>query len=128
MSGGLASPGWSLITIAKVGVPCLVVLEEYESMSQRDDHILAGGIDPSRRLDHLTSIVDFLGYWVTSAQSSSIDGGQPNSVRQELSRSIASGRLMPKIDNWKSKLEAMPGASDILNRLRAIEEATNYIV
>jgi hypothetical protein len=30
--------------------------------------------------------------------------------------------------HWKSKLEAMPGASDILNRLRAIEEATNYIV
>jgi hypothetical protein len=116
------------MTIAKVGVPFLVVLEEYESMSQRDDHILAGGTDPSRRLDHFASIVDFLSYWVSSAQSSSIDGGQPNSVRQELSRSIASGRLMPKIDNWKSKLEAMPGASDILDRLRAIEEATNYIV
>jgi hypothetical protein len=97
-------------------------------MSQRDDHILAGGTDPSRRLDHFASIVDFLSYWVSSAQSSSIAGGQPNSVRQELSRSIASGRLMPKIDNWKSKLEAMPGASDILDRLRAIEEATHYIV
>jgi hypothetical protein len=30
--------------------------------------------------------------------------------------------------HWKSKLEAMPGASDILNRLRAIEEAPTTLL
>jgi len=116
------------MTVVNVGVPFLVVLDEYERISQKDDHIITGSADSSSRLDHFVAMVDLLSYWVSSAQSSSFAGGQPNAVRQELSHAMASGRLMPKIDGLKAKLEAIPGTSDVLDRLRLIEESTNYIV
>jgi hypothetical protein len=70
------------------------------------DHILPAGADPPRRLDHIYSIVDSLLGKALLSPALLTEGSQTRSTGAVAFDSVRG--LMPKIDNWKSKLEAMP--------------------
>lgn len=127
---GLLSPGWSLLTIADVGVPYLVVMDAYESVTQRNDRILLGGVDMDKHIEKVSATLELLEYWLSLAQSSSrTGGGHRNEAYQELSGAMASGRLMRKIESIKAKIEMMPeAATSLLGRLQGIEENIRYMV
>jgi predicted nucleotidyltransferase len=121
----LLSPGWSLLTIADVGVPYLVAMDAYESVTQQNDRILLAGVDMDKHIEKVSGILELLEYWLSLAQSSArTAGGHRNDAYQELSSAMASGRLMLKIDSIKAKIEMMPeAATSLLGRLQAIEES-----
>jgi predicted nucleotidyltransferase len=118
------SPGWSLLTIADVGVPFLLTLDAYESVMLRNDRIFLGGIDVDKHIEKVSAVLELLEYWVELANSSSKGiRGSKNESFQEITTAIASGRLMRKIDDIKQKIEMMPEASrSLLGRLQSIEQ------
>jgi Non-repetitive/WGA-negative nucleoporin C-terminal len=121
---GLLSPGWSLLMIAEVGVPYLMLMDAYEKVIHRNDRILLGGVDVDKHIKTVSAILELLEDWLSLAQSSSraVGGGHGNKAHQELSRAMASGRLMDKIESIKAKIEMMPeAATSLLGRLQAIE-------
>lgn len=125
----LLSPGWSLLTIADVGVPYLVAMDAYESVAHQNDRILLGRVDIDKHIEKVSAIMELLEYWLSLAQSSArAAGGHRNKSFQELSSAMASGRLMLKVESIKSKIEMMPeAATSLLGRLLAIEESIRYI-
>ena len=126
----LLSPGWSLLTIAEVGVPFLVVMDAYESVTQRNDRILLGSIDMDKHVEKVNGMLELLEHWVSLAQSSvRAAGSQRNEAYQELASAMASGRLMRKIERVKAKIELVPeAAASLLGRLQSIEDHIRYIV
>jgi predicted nucleotidyltransferase len=105
-------------------------MDAYESVTQRNDRILLGGVDVDRHIETVSAILELLEYWLSLAQSSSrTAGGHRNVAYQELSRAMASGRLMLKIESIKAKIEMIPeAATSLLGRLQAIEGSVRYMV
>jgi hypothetical protein len=126
----LLSPGWSLVTIANVGVPFLVVMDAYESVSQRDDRIYLGGLDVDQHMERISAVLELLEYWVALAQSSAKTAfGHKNEAFREISAAMASGRWMRKMEGIKQKIEMIPEASrSLLGRLHSIEQNIRYLV
>ena len=118
----MIAPEWSLLTMAKAGVPFLVILDRYQGVVLRDSQSLLT-VD-ARRLDQVRAMVELLGYWVSSAQTGTAD----NVARRELARAVTSNHLLPTIDMLKAKLETTPAARDLLDRLRSIEYAVQSSV
>lgn len=52
-----------------VGVPQLVALNAYEQVIEQEHHATMGGVDPSRRLEHLQNMVAMLESFELSARS-----------------------------------------------------------
>jgi len=114
--------------MARVGVPFHVILDAYETLVQLDDRGFTGTHgDPQRRLEHLSSMIELIEYWVASARNRALGGGEGMNRTSELSSAIASGGLMPKLDIIRSKLETMPDSAGLLQRIRAIEEAIQFV-
>jgi hypothetical protein len=118
------------MTLSSVGVPFLVLFDAYECYFQSLDRQFVGGAEARRRTEHLGCMVQLLGSWVSSAQKNSFAGDQAktNAAKLELSRAVASGRLMSRVDGLKSKLETLPDADRLLDRLRTIEETISYAI
>jgi hypothetical protein len=113
------APEWSLIILAKVGVPYLVILDKYEGVVLHDNRGLLSGEDDAKRIDQVRAMIELLGFWVSSAQASASD----NVARRDLARALTSGRLLPKIDAIKGKLETLTNTAPLLDRVRNIELA-----
>jgi hypothetical protein len=118
------SPGWSLLTIADAGVPFLITLDAYESVTLRNDRVILGGIDADKHIEKVSAVLELLEYWVELAKSCSKNvHGPKNDPYQQISAAIASGQLMRKIDDIKQKIEMVPEASrSLLGRLQSIEQ------
>ena len=85
-----------------------------------------GGVDPRRRLEHLTNMVVMLKVWVKDAQSALY--GTRNAALDQISNAIVSGSLHSRIDSYKAQLQALPGAvSAVESRLMAVESAIKQI-
>jgi hypothetical protein len=118
------APEWPLVIFAKVGVPYLTIFDTYEGVVLRDSQSLLIGEDDGKGLDQARAMVELLGYWVSSAQSSASD----NTARRCLGRAMTSGRLIRIIDSMKAMLETSTNSNDLEERLDRIEFAMHSIV
>ena len=63
------SQNWPFNILVSVGVPYVAVLDAYERVIEAEDHRQMGGVDPPRRLEHLTCVVVLLESWYTECRS-----------------------------------------------------------
>lgn len=113
--------------MADAGVPYIAILGSYEVLTESQDQVVVGG-DSRHRLRNLEATLDLLQHWATSAQSSGLAASNDvETALSELRRATASGRLRPKIEALKGKLEASSGTANLLDRLSSIEEAFQYM-
>jgi hypothetical protein len=111
-----------------VGVPYLVALDAYDCIIGQEDHALMGGVEPRRRLEHLSNIVKLLEDWVQAAQAAMFGARNTNPALDQMSHAIASGSLLSRIDLFKAQLQALPGpVSPVDSRLRAVEDAIRHL-
>jgi len=117
-------------------VPFLVILDSYESYMQRDESFSGTAQDIVKRSEQLSNMIDVIDYWISSASNGTSIGsigsdgkmyGSNEAAAMELKRAVASGRLMPKLDGMRSKLETMPNSAILLQRIRGIEESIQYL-
>ena len=76
------SQNWPFKILVSVGVPYLAVLDAYERVIETEDHQQMGGVDPQRRLEHLTCVVVLLESWYTVCQS--IVPGSRNAAMEQV--------------------------------------------
>jgi len=133
-------PNWSLFVFVQAGVPFLVILDAYEGCIQQDEVIFSGtahGVDLRKRVEQISNMLSVIECWINSARNLSIIGGAlanggtvnggVETAALELKRAVASGRLAPKLDGMRSKLETMPNSAGLLQRIRNIEESIHYM-
>lgn len=103
----------------------MVTLDVYEGVVLRDNQSFLSGQDDAKHTDQIRAMIELLGFWAKSAQSSSSD----NKARQELARAVTSGHLITKIDAIKAGLETSPNTDPmLLDRIRGIEREIQYVV
>jgi len=122
------SPGWALLALADAGVPFFVIMDAYESVTQ-SDRVLLGVVEMDKHIERVAAFLELIEYWLSLAQSNTrTSGGLRNAAYKELSRAIASGRLLSKIDTIKARIGVLPVAASMMERLQAIEESIRFIV
>lgn len=124
-ASGAVPSMYSLDILAKVGVPYLLILDSYESFVQQNESRMSGS--NLVRLEYLGNMVDLIDSWVATAQSSSFASERRDVAEKELSRAMASGHLMPKMDSLRAKLETMGQAGPLLEQVRDIEDRIRAI-
>ena len=118
--------GWPLTTLAEAGIPYLLILEAYETIT----HVVNSSTDesdPSKTLIHISASIELFLDWISNSQAAGQRAGQHNKARIELSRSMSTGDLMPKLNALRSRLEQIQ-AEDLLERLDSIEESVSHLV
>jgi nuclear pore complex protein Nup155 len=122
----LLPPGWTLQTLADAGVPYLLLLEIFDTMSQRDERYRTGGPDNESVQDSLLARLDLFKYWVSSCHKAG--DGQASSAQQELLRANATGEVPTLLNSLRSKIACTPGTTGLMENLTSIEEAISYLV
>jgi hypothetical protein len=101
-------------------------LEAYERIIESEDRSRMGGDDASRRLEHLTNVAVMLESWIKDARS--VMHGSRNGAMDQLSKALATGVLLSKIEEYKSQVQALPmSALDLESRLGAVEVAVTHM-
>lgn len=115
------APEWPLVVLSRVGVPHLLILDEYEAVMFRDSRGMLSGGDNSSRLDHSKAMIGLLHNWISSIATNNV-------ARNEVARAVTAGRLLPRIDSIRARLQTMTNTSSLLDRLAALEAAVHAVV
>jgi hypothetical protein len=104
-----------------------VILDGFESSNRSSDRVLIGGVDTKKQIETVEAQLDLLEIWVGEARSTTRSEGS-NNAYQQLSHAYTSNVLGHKIDSMKTKIDMMPGQTDLMDRLKAVEDSILYFV
>lgn len=105
-----------MVILARVGVDYLSILDTYETLNRFENKSFVSENNDERSRRQMQAIIELLRHWVVSARSAVRD----NKALQELSRAVTSGKLMPKIDSFRGKLETHSNTAALQESVRAI--------
>jgi hypothetical protein len=91
-------------------------LDTFETLNRYEIHGFVREQDDERWKREMHAIIELLRHWVASARSSARD----SKAWQELSRSVTSGKLMPKIDDLRVQLETHSNTAALQESIRVI--------
>ena len=100
------------------------ILDTYETLNRFESQRFVSEKDDERWKRQMQATIELLRHWVISARSA----GRDNKVRQELSRAVTSGKLMPKIDNLCGSLETHSNTAVMQENVRAIVHEIQNLV
>jgi hypothetical protein len=114
---GSTSSSWSLVTLAKSGVPYSVLLDVYESYYDRQR--MSQG-DESKVLEQLQNFIALLELWVDAAR-------RGTTGREDLMQAVATGRWLPRMERVRASIHSHRNEYSLVQRLDAIDEAIKYL-
>lgn len=126
MLGSNLAFGWPLTTMAEAGVPYLFILDAYENIADLENSTV---VDPRKTLEHISASLELFMFWISNSRAAGPRAGQHSIAQIELSRSMSTGDLMPKLNLLRSRLEQIQGTrTPLLERLDGIEDSISLLV
>lgn len=112
---------WTYDVLVAAGIGHMTAINAYEHIVATENHSTMG-VDPARQLEQLQTIISMLESFVVAARSGENLPG--NSASQQMKAECASGVLFAKCEDYRSRLQSLPGDVSLEERRLSSVEAS----